>query len=102
MRSSRRKRIDDILAVNPQSFRAAPPMRLFFRRYLLPALLLWPAFSQAQTAAAAGATAPAPPADPYEAVVPLTDATPAAHDAALREALATVLARVSGLADLRT
>ncbi len=82
-------------------------MRTFL---LLAGLLPAAAVAQAplQSAAPGAATAPAPvvasvsPTNPYEAVVPLIDASPAAEAAALREALALVLAGITGLSDVRT
>ncbi len=50
---------------------------------------------------AASAIATVTPANPYEALVPLADSTPAAESAAMREALATVIAGITGLPDVR-
>jgi hypothetical protein len=47
-------------------------------------------------------TATVNPSNPYEALVPLADSTPAAEGAAMREALATVIAGITGLPDVRT
>jgi hypothetical protein len=70
------------------------------------------AFAQAAPAPlTAAAITPAPalpptatvnPSNPYEAVVPLADVTPAAEGGAMREALATVLAGITGLPDVRS
>ncbi|HZP13299.1 MAG TPA: DUF2066 domain-containing protein [Nevskiaceae bacterium] len=72
-------------------------------------LLLFAAFpliAAAQTpvvppAAALPPTATVNPSNPYEALVPLADSTPAAQAVAMREALATVIAGITGLPDVR-
>src|SRR5256885_300228 len=72
---------------------------------LAPAPAPRPALPQAAVPAIAAAPAPAPvaqPSNPYEALVPLTDTSPEAEAAALREALAIVLGNVTGLPDVRT
>ena len=63
------------------------------------AIVLFPALALAQGPMP---VASAPPVNPYEAVVPLADTSPGGETAALREALATVIATVTGLADIRT
>lgn len=76
---------------------------------LLPVLLVvLPSIALAQSAAAPISAAPAlsatatvTPSNPYEALVPLADSTPAAEGAAMREALATVIAGITGLPDVR-
>jgi hypothetical protein len=65
---------------------------------LLPALAL--AQLPAPSALAVPPAAAVNPNNPYEAIVPV--ATPGAEATALREALATVLAAVTGLTDIRT
>ena len=54
----------------------------------------WTAFAQASVS-------PPNPANPYEALVPLADTTPAAESVAMREALATVITGITGLPDVR-
>ena len=76
-------------------------MRSFLKHFLL----LMGLFSPIASIAAAPAPVMAPaaaPANPYEAVVPVTDTSPGGQSAALREALATVLGTISGLPDVRT
>jgi hypothetical protein len=51
---------------------------------------------------AALAQATVSPSNPYEALVPLADSTPAAESAAMREALATVIANITALPDARS
>lgn len=75
------------------------------RSLMLLASLL-PAFALAQlpppSALAVPPAAAVNPSNPYEAIVPLGAPSPAAEAAALREALATVLAGVTALPDVRT
>lgn len=65
-------------------------------------LLLGGLFAPALTLAQNIPAPAAAPVNPYEAVVPATDPSPGGQNASLREALATVLAAVSGLSDIRT
>jgi hypothetical protein len=70
---------------------------------LLRLLLVFPVVAAAQLAPAP-ATAPTAavnPSNPYEAVVPLADSTPAAESVAMREALATVITGITSLPDVR-
>ncbi len=60
-----------------------------------------PAGAPATAAVALPPTATVNPSNPYEALVPLADSTPAAEAAAMREALATVIAGITALPDVR-
>jgi hypothetical protein len=88
--------IGDILAANPpiiSCMASRMPTFLHFVRL----------FAGLSFAAAAQTPLPAPaPSNPYEAVVPLTDPSATGQDAALREALAAVLAKVTSLPEIRS
>src|ERR1051325_10903406 len=68
--------------------------------------LAQPAVPLETTPAAAAALLPpsaaVSPSNPYEAVVPITDTSPATEAAALREALALVLSGITALPDVRS